>query len=110
VVRDQRPSDATCGLQRGCGPEPRGGSPPARSQCKGFPVGQSLVGGIGSTVSDLRTTAAWQHLVLGARVLMAPVPEKGGPVGVVGLIPFARGSGVRYSVGIVGRTEIGQCR
>jgi hypothetical protein len=43
VVRVQRPSDATCGLKRGCGPEPRGGNPPARSRCKGFPFGQSLM-------------------------------------------------------------------
>jgi hypothetical protein len=29
VVRVQRPLDAPCGLKRGCGPEPRGGNPPA---------------------------------------------------------------------------------
>jgi hypothetical protein len=114
VVRIQRPSDAPCGLKRGCGPEPRGGNPAARSRCTGFPFRQSLMialdGGIGSTVSDLCTTAAWQHLVLGAGVLTAPVPEKGGAVGVVGREPCARGSGVRCSGGIVGRREIGQCR
>jgi hypothetical protein len=43
VVRVQRASDAPCRWKRGCGPEPRGGNPPARLPCKGFPFGLSLM-------------------------------------------------------------------